>query len=325
MKQAVPLHINIPEPCSQNWEVMPVADAGGKHCDQCNNIVYDFSEMSDAELLHFLRIKSGVHCGRFHNAQLNRDILPAVRKNKSFTTRFNKFTAAVFTLLSFKSLASPVIEKNTISPVILDAGYVNKYLPQQGKITITGTIKDSDGKPLEKAIVMFDSLQVAITDKEGRFNFEMETVNAASHNLYFSYDGFITVVRNYHPAMLAANYDVVLQKKGEGFYTMGIMLPPGEVMGDLPSLLFKKTEVKLSADNKTLLTELAIKLKNYPYARIIITAYPASHIEQAVFTNRLKNIKKYLVENEGISAGRITTDETALGGDKNTVDIRSIY
>jgi hypothetical protein len=297
----------------------------GRHCMQCDNIVYDFTQMSDGELLNFLKLKPEIHCGRFHNAQLNRDILPTVKKSKSITNRYSKIAAAVFTLLSFKGLASPVVAKNTCSSTVLDFGYTNRNSAKPGKIIITGTIKDGDGKPLEKATVTFDSLQVAITDNEGRFSFELDTLNAASHNLYFSYDGFITAVRNYHPAMLAANYNVVLTRPGSGFHTMGIMLPPGQVIGDLPSLVFKKTETKLSTDNKTLLSAVAIKLKNYPYARIIITAYPGGHLQQAVFTNRLKNIKKYLIENEGISADRIATHEAELGGDKNTVDIRSDY
>lgn len=322
MKQAAPLHINIPKPCSQNWELMPVADGGGKHCDKCNNIVYDFSEMSDGELLQFFKQEPKTHCGHFHKSQLNREILPAITTKKLLLSKFNKIAAAFFTVLSFKALPSPAGTVNDKLTTELDSNFKSSIQTGTGKVIISGTIKDAEGKPLEKARVLFDTTQVAVTDAEGKYSFELQTVTVTSHLIYFNYEDLIPVVRNYHPAMLSTNYDVVLNKRGEGFHSMGIMLPPSESLGDLPGLKFKKNVFKLSTDNQNTLATIAAKMKAAPGANIVVQAYSDSRRNEYIFQYRVDNIKKYLVEKEGISADRITTNVKVGDGDPNTVDIK---
>ena len=93
---------------------------------------------------------------------------------------------------------------------------------------------------------------------------------------------------------------------------------------DYPSLSFKGSAPGLSADNKAMLATCAAKLKGSPTCNITVTGYPeASKASQANCNKRLEAIKKYLVEKEGISADRITTNCEVGGGDKNTVDIKS--
>ncbi len=316
------MHINIPKPCTQNWEAMPAAGEG-KHCTQCNNVVYDFSQMTDNELLNFFKEQPAVHCGRFHTTQLNRTIVPVAAKRKLFITRLNKIAAAFFTILSFKALASQgAVKKESITAV--DPRFKSKRPAITDKIVISGTVKNSEGKPLKGATITLDSAQVAVTDQEGKFSFEVKEITAVSHNLYFNYGDLIMAVRSYHPSMQSSSYDVVLNKRGEGFHTMGIMIPP-PVLLDLPSLTFKTNAAKLSADNKVILADIAKRLKENPSANIIITAYPGVCGQQYIYHNRVNNIKKYLVLKEGISLDRITTNCEIDGGDKNTVDMKSDY
>jgi hypothetical protein len=98
----------------------------------------------------------------------------------------------------------------------------------------------------------------------------------------------------------------------------------GQCPSDYPSLSFKGSGATLSADNKAMLSTCAAKLKGNPTCNITITGYPeTSKPSQANCNKRLEAIKKYLVEKEGISADRITTNCEVNGGDKNTVDIKS--
>ncbi len=92
---------------------------------------------------------------------------------------------------------------------------------------------------------------------------------------------------------------------------------------DYPSLTFKGAS--LSADNKAMLATVAAKMKANAACNITITGYPeTSKASQANCQKRLEAVKKYLVEKEGISADRITTNCDLGGtGDKNTVDIKS--
>lgn len=91
---------------------------------------------------------------------------------------------------------------------------------------------------------------------------------------------------------------------------------------DYPSLNMK--DATLSGDNKAMLATVAEKMKaGGSNCAITITGYPeTSKQSQANCQKKLEAIKKYLVENEGISGDRITTSCEVGGGDKNTVDIK---
>lgn len=94
---------------------------------------------------------------------------------------------------------------------------------------------------------------------------------------------------------------------------------------DYPSLSFKGNVQSLSNDTRAMLASVASKMKANPTCNINITGYPeASKAAQAVCNKRNEAIKMYLVEREGISADRISTNcEVSDGANKNTVDIKS--
>lgn len=321
MKEKTILHINIPNPCSQNWEAMTKA-GDGKHCSKCNNIVYDFSQMNDEELLIFFKLQPPTHCGRFHQTQLGRDILPSVAKKKLFLNRFNKIAAAIFAVLSFKALSSNAGIKNVTSQTVFSPDFIKKNFKGLDKVIISGIIKDATGKPLEKAKIIFGTTEMAITDKDGKFSFELNEISAINHNLYFSCEDLITVVRTYHPVMLSASYDVVLNKPSScSRIIMGGI--GGNELLDLPIIVFKTNASKLNNVNRKLLSDVATKLKANPGATITVVAYPEMCGRQYIYHYRVENIKKYLVEKEGISADRIATNVEVGGGEKNIVEIKA--
>ena len=94
---------------------------------------------------------------------------------------------------------------------------------------------------------------------------------------------------------------------------------------DYPSLTFAGNACALSGDVKALLAAVASKMKNNPNCTITITGYPeTSKAAQAICNCRMDAIKKQLVEKDGISTDRITTNcEPGDGSNKNTVDIKS--
>lgn len=92
---------------------------------------------------------------------------------------------------------------------------------------------------------------------------------------------------------------------------------------DYPSLMYKGNATALANDNKALLATVASKLKANPTCNISIFGYPeASKASQANCQKRLEAIKIYLIEKEGISADRITTNCEVGAGDKNTIDVK---
>ncbi|MEJ7625386.1 MAG: OmpA family protein [Ferruginibacter sp.] len=103
--------------------------------------------------------------------------------------------------------------------------------------------------------------------------------------------------------------------------------PPAPVASacpcDYPSLSFTGNSLTINSDGRAMLATAASKLKASPDCNITINGYPeASKASQATCQRRLDAAKKYLVETQGISADRITTNCTVGGGDKNTVDIK---
>jgi hypothetical protein len=66
--------INIPEPCSEDWNKMDVVDDMHRHCGACERTLVDFSVMSDDELVIFFKQNNGKVCGRFRKDQTNRNL-----------------------------------------------------------------------------------------------------------------------------------------------------------------------------------------------------------------------------------------------------------
>jgi hypothetical protein len=75
--------ISIPEPCSENWDAMPISGKG-RSCDSCEKVVYDYSKMSDNEILYLLKTES-TSCGNFRLDQLDRKLM----RDKSVFPTFN--------------------------------------------------------------------------------------------------------------------------------------------------------------------------------------------------------------------------------------------
>jgi hypothetical protein len=67
--------ITLDEPCAERWGRMARVP-GGRHCAACQRTVVDFTRMSDAEVVAFLR-REPTTCGRFTENQLDRPLLGA--------------------------------------------------------------------------------------------------------------------------------------------------------------------------------------------------------------------------------------------------------
>lgn len=330
-KTGTVLKLDIPKPCTQNWAQM--AESGdGRHCNQCDNIIHDFSGMSDEELLNFFVSRPATHCGRFLNSQLRRDILPAP-KQKNILFRLNKIAAAFITFLSFKS-AFAKIEVTTSRPSIsFDASHKYKFVADSNYNKITGTIRDEHGYPLENAIIKFDSTRVATSGKDGSFEFELPDENwevkepgPEFHHLYFSADSMVTVVRSFNRAMLPAHFNITLKDEYYGpRWSMGIMVRwwDGASIGDLPFITFNPKSTQLSPDAKAMLTTVAAKLRSTPKATITIKAYKRIHMTDNYQKQRVKSIYDFLVKREGITRERITPVVVVGDEDINIIEIYS--
>jgi hypothetical protein len=63
--------ISVPKPCHENWEVM-TPKAQGRHCAQCDHVVADLTNATDAQLLALFTSDAKPKCARFDPLQLDR-------------------------------------------------------------------------------------------------------------------------------------------------------------------------------------------------------------------------------------------------------------
>ena len=188
------LHLQIPEPCHEDWNKM-YPQAQGRFCNSCQKTVTDFTNMSDAQLIAFFKNPKPSVCGRFAGEQLERDIL-IPRKRIPWIKYFFQFVLPAF-LLSLKSSAqmgkiktpvekvacqknpSALLENATVieppkicSPVTALKGRVGGVaFSLEATRKIRGTVTDYDGIPLAGASVLVKGTNTGtVTDTSGNFS-----------------------------------------------------------------------------------------------------------------------------------------------------------
>jgi hypothetical protein len=319
------IQINIPNPCSQAFGKMPDKD-GGLYCGKCETVVYDFSQMTDFELLSFFKTKPNVHCGRFHQSQLNRTIAPVKIKN-SFLNIFSKIAASLFTILTIKTqqvkAQGEIVKANTQQNA--KTNFNANVL--KDSIVIKGNIKSEKNEALQNAIVKFDGVATTQTDAFGNYEFKLHGITE-NHNLYITCPNYVPVVRTYNPVMGSTVFDIVMGHRDSNaveFYTdhtAGVMEYENI---NFPSIYYKNNST-FCKDEKEILHLIAKKLKENPNSGILIIAYSTTSIKVQIITEkRLKAIKKFLIEKEGISEDRLSTIAEVGETNSGLVEFKSQY
>ncbi|MDR6404536.1 MULTISPECIES: hypothetical protein [Chryseobacterium] len=99
-------NIQIPEPCSENWDMMSPQEKG-RFCSVCSKCVIDFTEKQPQEIQEIIEEKKDERiCGRFYDHQLNKIEKSEQLKNKFFkyipsNFQNNRVTLTVFSLILF--------------------------------------------------------------------------------------------------------------------------------------------------------------------------------------------------------------------------------
>jgi hypothetical protein len=294
----------------------------GRFCTNCRQTVIDFSALPDQELYNYFKNRKIIPCGRFHSGQLNKLIKPPqIKKNRWWF--ISRSLAAAIAFLTIKNSNAALLRKAI--PVSNSPSPRNAQPLQAGNSSIiSGTVKNSKGDLLESATVTLNDSVIAITDRNGFFQFEWKEKKTGSYTLYFKYPGLITLVRQYHTAMQSTTFNVTLTEP----YTQDILY---QILGgepvvlttkDLPceTLLFSAAAKKPDVAMKKKLALLATWMRNNPGVAISFSAY-GPYI--TLNNNRQNEIKKYLVEKEGIGSDRLIfqVHNTRASGMEHTHEI----
>jgi hypothetical protein len=308
--QTKPLKISIPNPCSQNFAEMP-KQGDGMYCGQCTKIVYDFSMMTDYELLNFFKTKPDVHCGKFHNSQLNRNIEPVVIRNK-FLHKISAIAASVLALVALKPNTAKAQGEIIHFPTQTDKTTKKSTTTIKDSINIKGVVKNEKNEALQNVLIKMDGVGETKTDENGVYDFGIIKVENA-HNIYYSLPNYVPVVRSYNAVMGSTVMDIVMGHRDSNAVEIGGHTGGVPIFYDVQSMNFPTIQYKDNStfckDEKAILNFIATKLKENPGLNITVNTYSKkSFKDQNLANKRLKAIVKYLIEKEGIAEDRISTN-----------------
>ncbi|UEG49653.1 carboxypeptidase-like regulatory domain-containing protein [Ferruginibacter lapsinanis] len=200
-------------------------------------------------------------------------------------------------------------------PIVVKAPKIE--MPEE--VTINGFVKDETGAPLANAKVRAEYGEELLTDNSGAFSFTLKKEKVASQNIFVSAEGVVTAVRSYHPSMVNTTYDITLYKPS--ICCNKIKLCEGVPFTTF-TVNFKNNSSDLSEATKKQLDAIANSLKECPTGNIRLTLHIGENKSlQRSANNQLNAIKNYLIEQNGIAAERIKTNEVIDKINTNSVDV----
>ncbi|MBP9794247.1 MAG: carboxypeptidase-like regulatory domain-containing protein, partial [Flavobacterium sp.] len=176
-------HITIPKPCSENWSKMSLVEQG-RFCQSCRKKVFDFTQSSDREIADAFKSNASL-CGRFHNSQLNRDLV--VPKEKS-----SIWMATTSAIISFLAIGTEEISAQEHPKVVQTDKRVLLGEPavvaENKEIIISGTISDTIGTLPGTSVSIKNSSVNVHSDMDGNYSIKAKE----NDTLVFVFIGMIS-------------------------------------------------------------------------------------------------------------------------------------
>lgn len=208
-------NINIPEPCSENWNEMTPSDKGA-FCKKCAFDVYDFTNKSGDEIREVLTLNIGSRvCGHINKAQLeelNSDFSSWQVNNKQSYQRawiFTLFVVFGMTLFSCEEDEEPVVEKfQKVGQTILIETEPSEILEIEatlGEVSVTkavetpfieaNTIEPQDYKSAIRGMISYQEKNLQTQE-------ELPLIDYPKENLHYILDGMMRTSSNYEAHLL---------------------------------------------------------------------------------------------------------------------------
>ncbi len=173
--------IDIPSPCSEDWNKMKEVP-GGRHCKSCSRNLVDFTALSDTQISLLLTSGKKI-CGVFAEDQLNKTyVIPG--KPKPWLRYFFAVTIPAM-MLSVRSTAQKAFKANTV--MTSSSSRMSKSVLIKDESKISGQVLDSTTHPVSFATVMCGNHMIA-ADAEGFFSISIKkadqhlTISAAGYD-----------------------------------------------------------------------------------------------------------------------------------------------
>jgi hypothetical protein len=165
---AISSRISIPQSCAQPWAAM-VPSANGRHCAACATEVVDFTRMSDAEILAFMKSRQVQPvCALM--------VAPAVEpQHPKRVPGLRRWVLAGLALLGWHPLTSCVTNPPKALPAHATTAPADPAAAQTQQLIITGQVFDGNSKTAVAQVRVFinGSQYGTVTDEQGRFELRM--------------------------------------------------------------------------------------------------------------------------------------------------------
>ena len=169
-------YLKIDSPCNQKWSSM-TDNPSGKFCAHCSEVVIDFTQLTDKEIIQIIEKNTNKLCGRLNSNQLNRNI--GIEKPSSHK-RFYKFIAGILLLIGVKKVQATAILQPTNEIITLTDNHKAQAPTRNENIDLTtDTIKNTfkgrvidaiTRKPLSWAFIGIKGTNIGVsTDTNGKF------------------------------------------------------------------------------------------------------------------------------------------------------------
>ncbi len=129
--------LQIKEPCKADWQSMS-PQQGGRYCVQCDKVVKDFTQMSDAQVYDFVNQNRDT-CGRFNQQQLNRNLLPKPTSNDGYrwygraaagTLLMSAFLPSALNAQTIDSTSIPTANSLSLNTTLFSSSVMNGSVVQ---------------------------------------------------------------------------------------------------------------------------------------------------------------------------------------------------
>ncbi|WP_295794118.1 carboxypeptidase-like regulatory domain-containing protein [Mucilaginibacter sp.] len=191
-------HLNIPQPCTQDWNRMTATDSG-RHCQSCCKIVVDFTRMSNDEIIGYLSANHHV-CARIGAQQIdsvNMQLVSRQPQNKGGWAKWvvaaSLFMSTAYSRANAQSITPSIEQINGNNPHAESFPLGKIAMPDSAKYqVITGTVTDLNHEPLPGATIKVNGGNVGTqTDTDGNFRLR---VPLSTKQVKVSFIGFESTV-----------------------------------------------------------------------------------------------------------------------------------
>ncbi len=161
MKNNLQIGITIPNPCHEDWNTMS-PQVQGKYCMVCSKVVFNFTQMSNNDIIQTIQTANSKICGRLDDQQLD-SMRPKYQLPKKMKVFLYALAVAFLIEIPYDIIAQT--QNDTNSSTLLQSG------------TIYGKVTDDKGQPLDFANVqVFDKgilVSGAKTDIYGNYKIKL--------------------------------------------------------------------------------------------------------------------------------------------------------